>query len=246
MSLKLKKLARKFILILGTVDEELLNDPLYHVDPKNPDTGYFNFETTEEMDEIIQGILIALLEVRREFDKILVEKKPRSPAGVSAAYILNTLDLIEEFLLDEKAFTTSYRGSGLLNFMEAVHIIERLKDDLLKYSSEGKLEFNKSVIHILTEVDHKFHELEKLCREQTSNLSPNKLLVTREDKDVDSISKEDLHVDFQYEEAEESEEDLEMGEPQQLLQYERQPDSIPSSDVDYDGWAKPGKTFHAR
>lgn len=243
MSLKLKKLARKFILILGNVDEEFINDPLYHADPTNPGAGYFNFEITEKMDEIIQEILIALLEVRREFDKILVEKKPRSPAGISAAYILNTLDLIEEFLLDEKAFTTAYRGVGLLNFMEGVYIVERLKDDLLKYSSEGKLEFNKSIIHILTEVEQKFHELEKLCREQTPHLSPNKLLVTREDKDVDTIPPEELHVDFQYEA---SEEDSEIAEPQQPLQHERQPDSIRPSDVDHDGWAKPGKTFHAR
>lgn len=252
MSIKLKKLARKFKIILAgySYDPILLDDPFYYADPKNPMNGYFRFEVTEEMNELIESILHSLMSVRREIDSFFKQVSPRTIAGITAARVLNQLDRIEEIIIDENAFeSASPGGVADLKLMDAHSISNFLIDELYKYRDEGKIKFNESIIFDLREVIKNISLLETLARRQSPLLTDNQLLMKQEDRDVDQINPEEMHVDFQYEshpDADDEGSDSEIASPYSYSIIEKEPASVQSSEFGHDLLPEPGKTFHAR
>lgn len=250
MSLKITKLARKFRIILANSEDytELLNDPVYYGSSWDPSEGKLQYEVTEEMDDIINDILNSVILIRREFNEILKEKGQRHKEGVRAIRILNDLDRVEEVLGDIDAFTVKHYRKGYeprLEIRTVSQICEGIKLDLLRDSRDGeKTEYSYAIIPALNDILNNVDKLIELARNQSRLTSDNDLLVNQDDKDVDTIPPEEVHVDFQYDPSED--EDMEAFEIEPLPRYEPEPPSMESSDLDHDSWAKPGKTYHAR
>lgn len=252
---KLTKLADRFIKMVKANEWE--QDPLYRSNPYDRESKRIQIEVTEEMDELIQDILSAVVLLRREFNDILKEKGKKSPVGELIVSIMEHLDRLESSMSDETTFnyyiesmksplSTAYRATS--------DIVNTLTNNghILKYDM-------RNVAQWLNDIRDNIDKLHDLIIRQSDWLASRfraQNLLEKVDIDVDHLTRDDLHIDYIIEDQD----DLDVKQGDEPEQFDWRTTHLPPDDdtfepdpeLDYyfsDGFeneVKPGKTYHAR